>query len=395
MQNTLKKSSKKIDILEQELVDWDNERAADSISNRDHWAFWLIWLTTVLIWYTAYKWYLIIYLVITAFILAMALESIIWFFNKRASRGFSILISYFILVIFFFSIVLLIIPFILTQLVDLFTVLLEQLANWQTVVQQKWLETVIMDMKLPEQVKVWLSEAVFEQQLWDSIQAGILANVDQLVSFWTSSLKDAGNIVVTLLTTLFSTTIQMFLVFVMSIFFSIEKDRVIHLLAKWSGHVQRTELVLMKLYRKLGLRLRGQWILCLSIFIAVGIWLNVLSWVWFDLPNKMTLALIAWMLEFIPYLWPILWMLPALLIALTEYGISWVIAVYILYALIQQSENNILVPMVMSQTLWSSPLLIFICMIMWGTLFGFLWVLLAVPISVIITILYDTYSKNK
>jgi len=121
---------------------------------------------------------------------------------------------------------------------------------------------------------------------------------------------------------------------------------------------------LMKLYRKLGLWLRGQGLLCLSIFVLVGIGLNVLSWIGFDLPNKMTLAIIAWMVEFIPYLWPFLGMFPALLIALSQYGFYWFLAVLIMYTLIQQSENNILVPMVMSHTLGSSPLLILICMIM-------------------------------
>lgn len=75
------------------------------------------------------------------------------------------MISYFILVIFFFSIVLLVIPFILTQLIDLFTVIIEQLANWQTGVQQKGLEAVILNMKLPEQIKIRISESIFEQQL--------------------------------------------------------------------------------------------------------------------------------------------------------------------------------------------------------------------------------------
>jgi len=319
----------------------------------------------------------------------------IWFFQKWCSRWFSIWISYFLLIIFLFSVIIIVIPFIIAQLIELLSVIIEQLAVWQTSVQNKWLEAVLMETNLPTQIKERLAWMIFEEELGWAIQTALLSNINQLISVWSTSIKDAGSVIVTILTWIFSVTFQLVITTVMSIFFSIEKKRVIHLLAKISWHTQRTELVLMKLYRKLWLRLRGQWLLCLSIFILVGIWLNVLSWIWFDLPNKMTLAIIAWMVEFIPYLWPFLWMFPALLIALSQYWFYGFVAVLILYTLIQQSENNILVPMVMSQTLWTSPLLILICMIMWWTLFGFLWILLAVPISVIITILYDTYSNNK
>lgn len=64
-----------------------------------------------------------------------------------------------------------------------------------------------------------------------------------------------------------------------------------------------------------------------------------------------------------PYLGPLMGMIPAILLGILGYGWIGGLSVMILYWLIQQSENNILVPMVMYQTLGISPLLIFICMI--------------------------------
>ncbi len=395
IQNNYKKSSQSIDILEKKLSDAEKISKQETTIWRDHWSFWIIWLVCIGIWFAAFKIITLLYLVITAFILSMAIESIIWFFEKRCRRSFSIWFSYFLVIIFLLSAVIIVIPFILAQLIELGTVILEQIASWQATVQQKWLETVIMETNLPGQIKQRLQSLVLWDEIWWALQTALMSNVDQFVSFWSDSLKNAWGYIVTLLTWFFSVAVQIMLVMVMAIFFSIEKKSVIHFLATVSWHVDRTELVLMKLYRKLWLRLRWQWLLCITIFFMVWIWLNVLSWVWFDLPNKMTLALIAWMLEFIPYLWPFLWMFPALLIWLSQYGFYWFIAVLILYVLIQQLENNILVPMVMSHTLWTSPLLILICMILWWSLFGFLWILLAVPIAVIISILYATYSNNK
>jgi len=57
-------------------------------------------------------------------------------------------------------------------------------------------------------------------------------------------------------------------------------------------------------------------------------------------------------------------MLPALLIGGLSFGRTGIFAVIILYLIIQQSEGNILVPLVMHRTLGVSPLLIFLCMIL-------------------------------
>ena len=112
-----------------------------------------------------------------------------------------------------------------------------------------------------------------------------------------------------------------------------------------------------------------------------------------DLPNKFTLALIAGLTEFIPYLGPFMGMVPAILLGILWYGWRGGLFVLGLYRLIQQSENNILVPMVMYQTLGISPLLILICMIIGGSILWFIGIILAVPIAVIINILFEDYNK--
>ncbi len=87
-------------------------------------------------------------------------------------------------------------------------------------------------------------------------------------------------------------------------------------------------------------------------------------------------------------------MVPAILVGIASYGFKGLVVVLILYWIIQQSENNILVPLVMNRTLGISPLIIFISMIIGGTIFGFLGVLMAVPIAVVINILFEEYGKE-
>ncbi len=85
-------------------------------------------------------------------------------------------------------------------------------------------------------------------------------------------------------------------------------------------------------------------------------------------------------MEFIPYIGPFLALLPALALAIGM-GIAPVVSVLILYILIQQAENNILVPMVMSKTLDLSPFLILLMMMVMASLFGVVGVLIALPFA--------------
>lgn len=68
-------------------------------------------------------------------------------------------------------------------------------------------------------------------------------------------------------------------------------------------------------------------------------------------------------MEFIPYIGPFIALIPAFIVAV---GISWKfgIAIIILYVIIQQLENNVLVPVIMSKSLNLSPVLVFIVMMM-------------------------------
>ena len=104
-------------------------------------------------------------------------------------------------------------------------------------------------------------------------------------------------------------------------------------------------------------------ILSLSIFFITYVGLTLVEVIGeFDTGRTFTLALISGVMEFIPYIGPMIALIPALIIGL---GISWkaAIIITILYIIIQQVENNFLVPYVMSKSLDLSPFLVFVGMI--------------------------------
>jgi predicted PurR-regulated permease PerM len=141
--------------------------------------------------------------------------------------------------------------------------------------------------------------------------------------------------------------------------------------------------------------IKAMLILSFSIFFITYISLTLVELIFnFDTNRTFTLALIGGVMEFIPYVGPIIALIPALIIWL---GISWkaALVITILYIIIQQIENNFLVPYVMSRSLDISPFLVFVVMLIGASLWGILGIILAVPIAAIARVIYANYKKDK
>ncbi|NEQ34524.1 MAG: AI-2E family transporter [Leptolyngbya sp. SIO4C5] len=93
-------------------------------------------------------------------------------------------------------------------------------------------------------------------------------------------------------------------------------------------------------------------------------------------------ALLAGLLAFIPNVGPVLSVIPPVAIALLD--APWkAIAVVILYILVQQIESNILTPLVMEKQVSLLPALTLLSQITFTIFFGFLGLLLALPLAIV------------
>jgi len=79
----------------------------------------------------------------------MAMENVIRFFQRRFSRGLSMLFAYLLLLIFAFLGLIIIIPFLVQQFADLITVLIDRVTILQQSIQQEGLEAMITQAKIP------------------------------------------------------------------------------------------------------------------------------------------------------------------------------------------------------------------------------------------------------
>lgn len=129
-----------------------------------------------------------------------------------------------------------------------------------------------------------------------------------------------------------------------------------------------------KIQNKIGRWLLGQLILSLMIFIPTYIGLTILG-----VKFALALALLAGLLEIIPYLGPVLSAIPALFVAVVQYP-PLALFVLLLYIIIQQTENYVLVPKIMGRTVGANPVVILLAVLIGFKLAGVLGMLLAVPV---------------
>jgi predicted PurR-regulated permease PerM len=152
-----------------------------------------------------------------------------------------------------------------------------------------------------------------------------------------------------------------------------------------SGHQQDMNRIVEELGHLWNDFFRARLVLCVIVgtitFVAALI---------MELPNALVLALIMGVGEFIPNIGPTLASLPAMLVAFLQFESSWVgrasgpvwfaLIVLGVYALIQQVENNYLVPRIIGHRLNMHPMIVFIAALAGASVAGVLGILVAAPV---------------
>jgi len=151
--------------------------------------------------------------------------------------------------------------------------------------------------------------------------------------------------------------------------------------AEWRDEVVA---VLSIIERVFGRWIRGQIILGLIVGAATFAGLLILGWTIDQrfIQFAVFLAVIAGVLELLPIIGPIISMIPTLLVALTtDDATTALIGVVILYLIVQQVENAILVPKIQGDAVQLHPSLVIFALIIGGSIAGLLGAILAIPIT--------------
>ncbi|OGE43025.1 hypothetical protein A3B45_05325 [Candidatus Daviesbacteria bacterium RIFCSPLOWO2_01_FULL_39_12] len=162
----------------------------------------------------------------------------------------------------------------------------------------------------------------------------------------------------------------------------LEKDGLENRVAKlFVGKEERVRKSIVRIEEKLGAWLRGQVILSLLIGFLSYIGLFILN-----IPYALPLAVLAGLMEVIPIIGPIISAIPPILISLTISPVL-ALAVTATYFIIQQAENNLIVPQVMKRAVGLNPLIVILAIAVGSRLLGIAGALLAVPIAVVLQII--------
>jgi predicted PurR-regulated permease PerM len=149
--------------------------------------------------------------------------------------------------------------------------------------------------------------------------------------------------------------------------------------AEWREDLRSAGSLVLRVF---GQWLRGQVFLGLVVGVATFIGLMALSVVVNPVFGRFAvlLSVIAGVLELLPIIGPIIAAIPAVILGLTV-GVEAAVAAVLLYLLIQQVENNVLVPKIQGDAVELHPSIVMLALVMGGAIGGLLGAILALPVT--------------
>lgn len=300
-------------------------------------------------------------------VIAYLLVPISRWLEKYMPRSMAVILLFLAIVLGLVLFFILVVPKFIRQL----TTLIERLPNFTLQIKNiiEKLQTSLENMGLPYSVQVTLNEFIEEMEkrlisvLKESMD-GVLDVAGRIAGFFT----------VPVLSFYFIKDREYFKKVVMALIPSKARGKVLK--------------IALQINEVLNQFIRGQ----LLIGATVGILNTVGFWI-IGLPYAMVLGLLAGIFEIIPYFGPFLGAIPAAVIAALDSPtkLFWTIIVTILA---QQMEGNIFTPKIMGAHVGLHPVYIIIVLWLGGFFFGVLGMLFAVPVTLILKIIFKNIYIN-
>jgi predicted PurR-regulated permease PerM len=149
--------------------------------------------------------------------------------------------------------------------------------------------------------------------------------------------------------------------------------------ASWRFDVWAVIRTVQRVFRQW---VRGQLVLGISVGVLTFVGLLIASQTIDPIFGRyaILLSVIAGVLELVPIIGPIIAAIPAVLLAATA-GPGAMVAAIVLYTLIQQVENNFLVPKIQGDAVELHPAFVMVAIIVGGSIAGLLGAILALPVT--------------
>lgn len=313
----------------------------------------------------------LILIILTAVVIASAMEPAIqWFSRRKVSRLPSVIIIYLSVILMFAGVVFFFVPPLLNDMLGFLNRLPEDLRNLD-----------LSDLtKGPAVLTYDGASTLSATNISDTF--GETKGIIEALSG--NFLKTTGAI--------FGGLLSMILIIVLSFYFAVLETGVDDFLRIVSPVKYQDYVVGLwkRAQMKIGLWMQGQVLLGVIVAVLVYLGLTIIG-----VPYAFFLAIIALVFELIPVFGPILAAIPAVIMAFSDGGVTAGLFTIGLYVIIQQFENHLIYPLVVRKVVGVPPVLVIIALIVGAKLAGFLGIVLSVPVSAAIKEYIDDVQRNK
>jgi predicted PurR-regulated permease PerM len=221
---------------------------------------------------------------------------------------------------------------------------------------------------------------------------GFLQNgVESISGLLQRLVRDGPSVLLTGVTNVLSTTAQIFLILLTSAYFLYDYPR-------FTANFKRFVPVRWKpLYEDLtakadvavGGYIRGQIVIAFIIGLLIFIGLEIIG-----VPLALAISFLAAIFNLIPYLGPIIGMIPAVILGFTVSPLTALLAV-VVFIVANQIEGNLLGPYILSKSTNLHPVTVLLAILIGAGLFGLLGALLAVPVSALLKVVLEEYLLKR
>lgn len=212
-----------------------------------------------------------------------------------------------------------------------------------------------------------------------------------LVSLQSAFSANAGGII-QLFFTFFGGLFSFILVIVLSFYFALQETGINDFLRLvMPARYEDYSVDLWKrAQRKIGLWMQGQ--ILLSVIIGLLVYLGLLI---LGIPYALLLAAFTAVAEIIPIFGSLMASSIAVAVGYTTGGVALAAIVLGLYIVVNQFESNLIYPLIVKKVVGVPPLLVIVALIAGYTLAGFLGTLLSVPMAAVLLEVITDFDKRK
>lgn len=249
-------------------------------------------------------------------------------------------------------------------------------------------EIFILSQNLPQKVSN-LTETIFGSTVLTNIEF-LAPALDEVFITLQERLATAIPNIFQFITTIFGGLLSFFLVIVFSFYLSLRKNEIERSLLALTPHKHRdyAKDLFRRMQRRMGRWVQG--IFALSTFIGISTFIILLV---LKVDFALTLAIVAGILEVVPFLGPILAIVLLVLIASTQ-SVALALLVAVLFTILQQIEATLVAPSVMSRAIGMSPILIILVVLAGAQLAGVWGIIISIPLAAALAELFKDILKS-